>query len=80
MKLLNTAVIGAGAIHGCHVNALRQLPAAGFFPLDVLFLFQLHAKSPLLRPHPCAAAFLPIPFSAPCRCTGRLFSHSVVLR
>lgn len=26
MKLLNTAVIGAGAIHGCHVNALRQLP------------------------------------------------------
>lgn len=25
MKLLNTAVIGAGAIHGCHVNALRQL-------------------------------------------------------
>lgn len=26
MKLLNTAVIGAGAIHGCHVNALRRLP------------------------------------------------------
>ncbi|KUQ82273.1 MULTISPECIES: Gfo/Idh/MocA family protein [Enterobacter cloacae complex] len=26
MTILNTAVIGAGAIHGCHVNALRQLP------------------------------------------------------
>ncbi|AMJ72355.1 oxidoreductase [Enterobacter cloacae] len=26
MTILNTAVIGAGAIHGCHVNALRQIP------------------------------------------------------
>lgn len=26
MKILNTAIIGCGAIHGCHVNALRQLP------------------------------------------------------
>ena len=26
MKILNTAIIGGGAIHGCHVNALRQLP------------------------------------------------------
>ncbi len=26
MTILNTAVIGAGAIHGCHVNALRQMP------------------------------------------------------
>ncbi|HDR2621565.1 TPA: Gfo/Idh/MocA family oxidoreductase [Enterobacter chuandaensis] len=26
MTSLNTAVIGAGAIHGCHVNALRQIP------------------------------------------------------
>lgn len=26
MTILNTAVIGAGAIHGCHINALRQIP------------------------------------------------------
>ena len=26
MTILNTAVIGAGAIHRCHVNALRQIP------------------------------------------------------
>ncbi|MDE4082524.1 MULTISPECIES: Gfo/Idh/MocA family protein [Enterobacter cloacae complex] len=26
MTHLNAAIIGAGAIHGCHVNALRQLP------------------------------------------------------
>lgn len=26
MRILNTAVIGAGAIHSCHVNALRQIP------------------------------------------------------
>ena len=26
MTILNTAIIGGGAIHGCHVNALRQLP------------------------------------------------------
>ncbi|WP_253380082.1 Gfo/Idh/MocA family protein [unidentified bacterial endosymbiont] len=26
MTILNTAIIGAGAIHNCHVNALRQLP------------------------------------------------------
>ncbi|MGS6181949.1 Gfo/Idh/MocA family protein, partial [Enterobacter sichuanensis] len=27
--ILNTAVIGAGAIHGCHINALRQIPGVG---------------------------------------------------
>lgn len=26
MTILNTAVIGAGAIHICHINALRQIP------------------------------------------------------
>lgn len=26
MTILNTAIIGGGAIHGCHVNALRQIP------------------------------------------------------
>lgn len=26
MKVLNSAIIGGGAIHGCHVNALRQIP------------------------------------------------------
>lgn len=26
MKILNTAIIGGGAIHGCHVNALLPLP------------------------------------------------------
>ena len=26
MTILNTAIIGGGAIHGCHVNALRQMP------------------------------------------------------
>lgn len=26
MNILNTAIIGAGAIHSCHVNALRQIP------------------------------------------------------
>ena len=26
MKMLNAAVIGGGAIHTCHVNAIRQLP------------------------------------------------------
>lgn len=26
MRILNTAIIGGGAIHGCHVNALRQIP------------------------------------------------------
>ncbi|HAT1646316.1 TPA: Gfo/Idh/MocA family oxidoreductase [Raoultella planticola] len=28
MAILNTAIIGGGAIHDCHVNALRQMPDA----------------------------------------------------
>lgn len=28
MRILNTAIIGGGAIHGCHVNALLTLPEA----------------------------------------------------
>jgi hypothetical protein len=28
MTILNSAIIGGGAIHRCHVNALRQIPTS----------------------------------------------------